>query len=518
MTTELKSRKSPRRGPPPGLPGVPDSAWLAPGHEPSQAGQPTDAPASHDHVPETEAGLAARPGPKPRVLIIDDEKNARDALRSILLEEGYAVEEASDGLSGLKALETTSPDLVLCDVRMPGLDGLSLLKQAVAGGTSASFVMMTAFASIETAVEAMRAGAETFLVKPLDVNTVLVVLEKALHKRDLERETHVLRERVKATYRFANIIGEGPELQAVFDVIKRAAPTKATVLVLGESGTGKELVAQAIHEESPRRGKFFVKVNCAALSESLLESELFGHEKGSFTGAVGRREGRFELANGGTLFLDEIGEISPTMQVKLLRVLQQQEFERVGGTQTVKVDVRLVAATNRDLETEVKAGRFREDLYYRLNVVSVTLPPLRRRKGDVPALVAHFIEKYSAEHGKHINGLAPGVMASLLAHDWPGNVRELGNVIERAVVMSQSDQLTTDDLPPVLRGPRPTGGKPGESSLVGSSLYDIERDAIQRTLELVGGSTSRAAEILKISVRKIQYRLKEYAGESPPTE
>jgi len=452
-----------------------------------------------------------------RILIIDDEPNARAALRSILTEEGFIVAEAHDGKAGLAALATFDPHIVLCDLRMPGIDGLSLLKQAIAERTASTFVMMTAFASIETAVEAMRAGAETYLVKPLDVNAVLVVLEKALEKRSLRNETEVLRARVQKNYRFANIVGDSPEIQAVFEIIKRAAPTKATVLILGESGTGKELVAQAIHEESPRRGKHFVKVNCAALSESLLESELFGHEKGSFTGAVGRREGRFELADGGTLFLDEVGEITPAMQVKLLRVLQQHELERVGGTQTIKVDVRIVAATNRNLEAEVKAGRFREDLFYRLNVVAVTLPPLRNRKADVPALIAHFIEKYAAEHGKQITGMAPGMMATLLAHDWPGNVRELGNIIERAVVLADGQHLTTDDLPPALRGPRPvstasTGFAPG------ASLFDIEREAILRTLEMVGGSTARAAEMLKISVRKIQYRLKEYGGEVPPVD
>jgi two-component system NtrC family response regulator len=444
-----------------------------------------------------------------RVLVVDDEQNAREALRTILTEEGFEVAEARDGEEGLQQLKEFNPDAVLCDVRMPKLDGISLLRKSREEGSDAIFVMMTAFASIEAAVEAMRAGAESYLVKPLEVGAVLVVLEKALEKRTLRMDTKLLRDRIREKYRFANIVGESPELQAVFDVVKRAAPTRATVLVLGESGTGKELIAQAIHEESPRREKHFVKVNCAALSESLLESELFGHEKGSFTGAIGRREGRFELADGGTLFLDEIGDVTPGLQVKLLRVLQQQEFERVGGTQTVKVDVRVVAATNKDLEGEVKAGKFREDLFYRLNVVSVTLPPLRRRKSDIPQLVAFFIEKYSADHGKKISGLAPGTLNALLSHDWPGNVRELGNVVERAVVLARGEQLTADDLPPTMRGPRPRAKTDG--LIPGATLYEIEREAILRTLELVDGSTSRAAEILGISVRKIQYRLKEYA-------
>jgi len=448
---------------------------------------------------------------KERILVVDDEQNAREALRTILQEEKYEVAEAANGEEALERLASFSPDVVLADVRMPKMDGITLVKKAREGESDAIFIIMTAFASIESAVEAMRAGAENFLVKPLDVNAVLVVLEKALEKRRLRRETEQLRARVRERYRFPSIIGESPQLHAVFDVVKRTAPTKATVLILGESGTGKELIAQAIHEESPRKDKPFIKVNCAALSETLLESELFGHERGSFTGAVGRREGRFELADGGTLFLDEIGEISPSLQIKLLRVLQTREFERVGGTQTLKVDVRLVAATNRDLAAEVKAGKFREDLYYRLNVVAVTLPPLRERKGDIPALVSHFVEKYAAAYGKTVHGLAPGTLNALLAHGWPGNVRELENVVERAVVLAQGTELTADDLPPTLRGPR-ASRTPG-ALIPGATLYEIEREAILKTLDMVNGSTARAAEVLGISVRKIQYRLKEYGAE-----
>jgi DNA-binding NtrC family response regulator len=449
-------------------------------------------------------------GGKERVLVVDDEANARQALRDILSEEGYEVVEAADGEDALHLMQSFAPAAVLADVRMPRMDGITLLRKAREQGSDSVFVMMTAFASVEAAVEAMRAGAENYLVKPLDVNAVLVVLEKALEKLRLQRETQNLRERVRERYRFHNIVGDAPELQAVYEVVKRAAPTRATVLILGESGTGKELIAQALHEESPRRDHPFIKVSCAALSETLLESELFGHEKGAFTGAIGRREGRFELADGGTLFLDEIGDISPALQIKLLRVLQEKEFERVGGVSTLKVDVRLVAATNRDLASEVKNGKFREDLYYRLNVVAVTLPPLRQRKGDIPALVSHFVEKYCKAYGKEIRGLAPGTLNALLAHDWPGNVRELENVVERAVVLAKGLEMTADDLPPTLRGPRPRERTPG-ALIPGATLYEIEREAILRTLEMVGGSTSRAAEILGISVRKIQYRLKEYA-------
>jgi DNA-binding NtrC family response regulator len=449
---------------------------------------------------------------KARILVVDDEPNARAALRTILSEEGYEIFEAADGEAGLSKLFEEAPDIVLADVRMPKLDGLGMLKKAREQGSVATFLMMTAFARIETAVEAMKLGADNYLVKPLDVNAVLVFLDKALEKRKLVREANSLRERVRERYKLEGIVGEAPELQAVYEVVKQAAPTKATVLILGESGTGKELIAQALHELSPRKEKPFIKVACAALSETLLESELFGHERGSFTGAIGRKEGRFELADTGTLFLDEIGEISPGVQVKLLRALQTREFERVGGTQSIKVDVRIIAATNRDLAAEVKAGKFREDLYYRLNVVAVTLPPLRRRRGDIPALAAHFIEKYSEAYGKTIKGLAPGTLNALLAHDWPGNVRELENAIERAIVLCKASELTADDLPATLRGPRPAQ-RDAAGLIPGATLAEIERESILRTLEMVGGATSRAAEMLGISVRKIQYRLKEYSGE-----
>jgi DNA-binding NtrC family response regulator len=451
-----------------------------------------------------------------RILVVDDEDNARRAIVTILGEEGYEVSEAANGADALARIPEFSPAVVLSDVRMPQMDGLTLLKKARELGSDATFVMMTAFASVETAVEAMRAGADNYLVKPLDADAVLVILTKALEKRSLRREAETLRDQVRQRTRFHNIIGDSPQLQGVYDVVRRAANTRATVLILGESGTGKELIAQALHQESPRKDKPFVRVHCAALSENLLESELFGHEKGSFTGAVARKEGRFELADGGTLFLDEIGEISPAVQVKLLRVLQQREFERVGGTQTIKVDVRIVAATHRDLQAEVKAGRFREDLFYRLNVVSVTLPPLRERKSDIPALVSHFLEKYSDNYGKRVKALAPGTLQALLAHDWPGNIRELENAIERAVVLAQGEELTTDDLPPVLRGPRPLGSS-STNLIPGASMATIEREAILRTLEMVQGSTSRAAEILGISVRKIQYRLKEYGSGKTPS-
>jgi len=444
-----------------------------------------------------------------RILLVDDEENARSALNSLLTDEGYEIQEAKDGEEALRLLDQFAPAVVLADLRMPRMDGLTLLRKAKEQGSDAVFLIMTAFADVESAVAAMKAGAENYLTKPVSFDALLVFVKKAMEKRRLERDAATLRERVQERFRLSGMIGESPELQAIFELVKKAAPTKATVLILGESGTGKELIAQALHEESPRRDKAFIKVSCAALSETLLESELFGHERGSFTGAVGRREGRFELADGGTLFLDEIGEIPPSTQVKLLRALQQREFERVGGTETLKVDVRVVAATNRDLIEEVKGGRFREELFYRLNVVTITLPPLRKRKGDIPALVSHFIDKYAKSYGKEVRALGPGTLTALLAHDWPGNVRELENAIERAVVLCRDGQLTLDDLPSPLRAGR---ARTPASSYVGggTTLREMERDAILRTLALTGGSTVRAAKILGISARKVQYRLKEY--------
>jgi DNA-binding NtrC family response regulator len=444
-----------------------------------------------------------------RVLVVDDEPNTREAMRNILLEEGFEVAEAADGEEGLAQVEAFRPAAVLCDVQLPKLDGISLLRRSRAGaGGDSTFFMMTGFGSVDQAVEAMRCGAADYFVKPVEISSVLAAVEKAVEQRERRNDLQVLSARMGRKQLFNNIVGDSPELHAVFDVVKRSAPTRATVLVLGESGTGKELIAQAVHEESIRRDKPFVKVNCAALTESLLESELFGHEKGSFTGAVGKREGRFELADGGTLFLDEIGDISPGMQVKLLRVLQQHEFERVGGTTTIKVDVRLVAATNKNLEAEVIAGRFREDLFYRLNVVTVTLPPLRQRKSDIAMLCNFLIQKYSAEHEKEVVGMAPGALDMLVAYDWPGNIRQLSNVIERAVVLAHGDVLSAQDLQPARPQPAAKGG----ALLPGASMSVIEREAILKTLELVGGSTSQAAVLLGISVRKIQYKLKEYAA------
>lgn len=442
-----------------------------------------------------------------RVMVVDDEPNARSALKELLEEEGYEVQEAGDGAEAFQLLPGFAPDLVLADVRMPKMDGLQLLQRA-REVTDASFVMMTAHGTVQDAVAAMQMGAESYLQKPLNMEEVLLALGKAWEKRQLKRDVELLRERVRDNSGFSRIIGNSEPMRKVYDLVKRAAPSRATVLILGESGTGKELVAEALHEGSQRNQGPFIRVNCAALTETLLESELFGHEKGSFTGAVARKEGRFELANGGTLFLDEIGEISPAVQVKLLRFLQNREFDRVGGTRTIQVDVRVVAATNRDLLAEVKAGRFREDLYYRLNVVQIEMPPLRDRKTDLPALVDFFVKKFGRlyDRGEDLR-MSREAFQTIFAYHWPGNVRELENAIERAVVLSPGNELLPAHLPQALTEIRPEGAR---QLIPGATLAEIEKEAILKTLEVVDGSTSRAAEILGISVRTIQYRLKEY--------
>jgi DNA-binding NtrC family response regulator len=372
---------------------------------------------------------------------------------------------------------------------------------------------MTAYGAIDTAVKAMREGAADYITKPVNVEELSLILGRELERKRLRAEAGQLRARLSARHRIANIVGSSPAMQEVFNTVLQVAPSRASVLITGESGTGKELIAAAIHEHSPRAAGPFVKLHCAALAETLLESELFGHEKGSFTGAAGRRDGRFQQADRGTLFLDEIGEISPAIQVKILRFLQEHEFERVGGNQTIKVDVRVVAATNRNLVERVKQGLFREDLYYRLNVVSIEMPPLRARPSDVPPLASHFLKKYAAENGKEISGFSDAALERLVRYNWPGNVRELENAIERAVVVCRGSKVGPEDLAPSIL---PAGNQPpGMPPIPGASLPELERFAILKTLEHTGGSTSRAAEILKISARKIQYKLHEYEDGKP---
>jgi DNA-binding NtrC family response regulator len=443
------------------------------------------------------------------ILVIDDEAAARTALADILRAEGYTVETVGDGFKGFARLEEVGPDVVLTDLNMPGMDGVELLRKVKETRSDLPVVIMTAFGGVETAVAAMREGASDYLTKPLNTDELLIVLARTLEGVKLRRETSELRSRLKDRFSFDNIIGSSAEMQRVFKTVAQVAPSRATVLVSGESGTGKELVAAAIHHHSPRASGPFVKLHCAALAESLLESELFGHERGAYTGADRKREGRFEQANGGTLFLDEVGDISLGIQVKLLRVLQEREFERVGSGQTHRVDVRVIAATNRDLKQMVVAGQFREDLYYRLNVINLTLPSLRERPTDIPALAMHFLKHYATENGKGVARFSDEALAQLASHSWPGNVRELENVIERAVVLADGESIELSHLPPELVQVARRGGVP---NVPGATMDELERYAILKTMESVGGSASRAAEILGISVRKVQYKLQEYSA------
>jgi DNA-binding NtrC family response regulator len=444
-----------------------------------------------------------------RILIVDDESNARAALSEILREDGYATETAADGFKALGKLDEFAPDVILTDLKMPGLDGIAFMEKARTAAPGTVFVVMTAFGTISSAVEAMKKGAENYLLKPLDPEALGAVVDRAMEKARLVQEARRLRDRLRERNAFSHIVSADVEMQAVLELVAQVGPSKASVLITGESGTGKELIAEAIHLASPRAKAPFVRLHCAALSESLLESELFGHERGAFTGAVGRREGRFKHADGGTLFLDEIAEVSAAIQVKLLRFLQEKTFERVGGNETLKVDVRIIAATNRDLAAEIKRGTFREDLFYRLNVVTVELPPLRDRRGDIPALASFFLRRYAVENGKTLETFAGDALATLVEYRWPGNVRELENVVERAVVLCDGSQIERKHLPPSVVPSEERGGPP---PIPGSTIAELERYAILKTLEACGGSTSKAATVLGVSPRKIQYKLHEYGA------
>ena len=448
---------------------------------------------------------------KPVILVVDDEKNTREGLARALRGD-YEVAEAENGLRALEWLETQAADVVLSDLRMPGLDGMALLARLLARDPRPVVILLTAYGNIETAVEAMRRGAYDFLAKPVNLDRLELLLKRALGERRLDAENQRLKAQLDAKFGFENIIGASPAMQEVFQTIRQVAPTRATVLIQGESGTGKELVARALHQCSPRAQGPFVPVHCAALAPTLLESELFGHEKGAFTGAVERRRGRFELADGGTLFLDEVGEIDPALQVKILRVLEERKFERVGGTETVEVDVRLVAATNRDLKKRVEEGVFREDLFYRLYVVSLTLPPLRARDGDIVLLAQHYLKALAAENGKALKGLTPEAMDALTAYAWPGNVRELRNVIERMVVLSHGDRLGVRDLPVNLRA---AAGHGGAGARPGTALRDAERQLIEEALRRHKGHRTRAARDLGISRRTLHRKLNEFGLRTP---
>ncbi len=442
---------------------------------------------------------------KPIVLIVEDEKNTREGMERALRGR-YQILQADSAERALQLLDEASVQVVLTDLRLPGMDGLALVRRALAHESQPFCVLLTAYGSIETAVEAMKAGAHDFLTKPVNLDQLELVLQRALHSRQLEADNRNLRVQLDEKYGLEAFIGKTPVMEELFDLIRQVAPSRATVLIEGESGTGKELVAHAIHRLSPRAKGPFVAVHCAALSQTLLESELFGHEKGAFTGAVERRRGRFELAEGGTLFLDEISEIEPALQVKLLRVLEERAFERVGGQETLEADIRLITATNRDLAQLARDGKFRQDLFFRLNVVAVNLPPLRERADDIPLLAQAFLKELARENGKTVEGVAPEALQVLMAYAWPGNVRELRNVIERMVVLARHKVLTVGDLPPGIQAADPAGaGAPPAATLA-----EGERRMILAALEAQQGNRTLAARRLGISRRTLHRKLSEF--------
>jgi two-component system, NtrC family, response regulator HydG len=456
-------------------------------------------------------GVNAAPGPSPvdipgaTILVVDDEPELCRALSKLLSRNGYQVVTAGNGEEALQQLRRQEVHLVLSDLQMPRMGGLDLLKAAQIISPATEFVIITGHGSIETAVDAMKSGAYDFIEKPFSTSTTLKVVRKALEKQNLVMENRQLRRRLDELQGTSDIIGNSEPMRRAVAVARQAAPSSATILITGESGTGKEVFATAIHRWSERARRTMVTVSCAALPETLLEAELFGYEKGAFTGAVARRRGRFELADRGTLFLDEVGEMSPATQVKLLRVLQEGTLERLGGSDPVAVDVRIIAATNSDLPALVAAGRFREDLFYRLNVINLELPPLRRRGDDVALLASFFLAKYNAKNGKDLNGFAPAALEILGRYSWPGNVRELENAVERAVVLCRGAMVDVDALPPHVV----TGRARAEQVVVpvGTTLRDAEMELIRATLDSTGGDKEMAARILGIAARTIYRRL-----------
>ncbi len=440
------------------------------------------------------------------ILVIDDEENIRNGLVSNFEMEDYNVKTAKNGKEGLFLVEKGDIDLVVTDLKMDGISGEEVLRRITTETPGIPVIVLTGHGSIDAAVDAMKNGAYDFLTKPLNLDQLNMIVKRALENRELSLQHKMLKKELSDATSFDKMIGKSNEMRRLFELVKKAAPSRASVLITGESGVGKELVADAVHNLSPRKDKAFVKVHCAALSESLLESELFGHEKGAFTGADSMKKGRFELAHGGTIFLDEIGEINQTTQIKLLRVLQERKFERVGGEETIEVDVRVVAATNRNLEEEVKAGRFREDLYYRLNVVHLNVPPLRERKDDIPLFIDSFVKKFSAENGKQISGVENRARQALYKYDWPGNIRQLQNCIESAVVMCSGSEISLEDLPPTVS--EFSGGE-NISVPMGISLEDAEKIIIRGNLAFNKGNKTKTAEILGIERKTLSKKIGE---------
>jgi two-component system response regulator AtoC len=447
-----------------------------------------------------------------KILLIDDEENFRHMLSVILKKRGYDVETANNGIDGLKKVDTGSYDTVLCDIRMPEMDGLEFLKEAQKAGCESTIIMMSAYGTLDTAIEAMKLGAYDYISKPFKPDEIVLTLKKAEERERLRRENLFLKKEVQKEYSFENMISKNERMRQIFDTIQKVAKYKSTILIAGESGTGKELVAKAIHFNSDRSNQPFIPVNCGAIPENLLESELFGHTKGSFTNAVRTKKGLFEEADGGTMFLDEIGELPLQLQVKLLRVLQDGEIRRIGDSKPIIIDVRIIAATIKDLDKEVRENKFRDDLFYRLNVLPIKIPPLRDRKEDVPLLVDHFIHKYSRELNNPIEGIVPEALNCLLNYSWKGNVRELENVIERAIVLTDSNQIQVENLPLEIQSPKEESRVSllnDELSIKKASRY-LEKDLIKKALHKTNGNHTHAAKLLEISHRALLYKIKEY--------
>ena len=453
---------------------------------------------------------------KDKILVADDEQSMREFLDIMLKKEGYKVSLASNGEEVVKMIDNDLFDLVLLDIRMPKLDGISALKKIKAIAPETIVIMITAYASADTAIKAMKEGAYDYITKPFKVEEIKLIINNALEKKNLQKENILLKQVVRDRYHFGNIIGQSLKMVSLYDLLEKVSPTKTNILIAGESGTGKELVAKAIHYNSPRKEKPFVTLNCGAIPESLIESELFGHMKGAFTDAIATKKGLFEVADEGTIFLDEISELPLLMQVKLLRVLQDKEFKRVGGTEDIRVDVRIISATNKDLEEAVKEKRFREDLFYRLNVIQIKLPPLRDRKEDIPILANHFLKKYSEELNKNILKISPEALQILLNYEYPGNVRELQNIIERAVALESNQELTVHNLssylseqPLLKKGPIDIE-IPNEGIDLEKIVEDLERTLLLKALDKTKGIKKKAAELLHINFRSMRYRLEKY--------
>jgi two-component system response regulator PilR (NtrC family) len=454
-----------------------------------------------------------------RILVVDDEQSMREFLEIFFRREGFDVVTTGEVDSALVAIEADDFDVVISDVRMPGRSGLDLLQVVKEISPETVVIMITAFATTETAIAAMKQGAYDYVTKPFKVDELRLVVEKALEKKLLTLENRRLRTELRTQLKSRSLVGTSSAMQKVYDLIAQVAGTKTNVLIGGDSGTGKELVARAIHDQSERRGQPFVAVNCGAIPENLLESELFGHVKGAFTGAVQNKAGLFEMADGGTLFLDEVGELPPALQVKLLRVIQDKTLRRVGGTGDHRVDVRIVAATNRKLEEEISSGRFRDDLYYRLNVIQISLPPLRERMEDVPLLMQHFIEKYSSEEGKEVQSISDAAMDRILAYDFPGNVRELENMIERSVALCRDGVVGPENLPPAILAPKKEetlNRLPPEGGSLEEMVNDFERSLLGEALERSGGVKKKAAALLGISFRSFRYRFEKLGLDDHP--